>query len=444
MKKNKEKTLKEKKGLSYLTLFFFGVLKYTYWSFVCILPFLTRSWGWFTFILILLFLSNYFVGVVVFKRKHSGQNAWKISLLKCLLYLVVGLILPIFAFSLAKSFGFSIIKFLIFYTLLSSTLSVLAIIRRNKYPTISELAKGDRIQVFYRNKNTKEKLKGQITILNLKDQILTLKSDKDLLSLDFKQILKVKRKLSPKIFKLKIALWILIILCLGYCFKARLFHTCGPAYWPDGQWMCAQTWQCQQGRCGCHCDGVVAMKPIVYLYPETTINVKVELGYPQNTTHTYPKYNAPWQVQAKPNGNLTDLKTGRHYYALYWEGKNIVSTQNPSEGFVIKGENTISFLEEKLDQLGLTEREAEEFIVYWLPKLENAPYNFIRFQSLEEQNKNMPLIITPNPTTLIRVMMEYSNLNKPIEIKEQVLPPKPERIGFTVVEWGGTEIHIGK
>jgi len=182
-------------------------------------------------------------------------------------------------------------------------------------------------------------------------------------------------------------------------------------------------------------------KPIIYLYPKEIMNVTVELGYPGNTIHTYPKYNEPWQVQAEPNGDLTDLKNGRHYYALYWEGKNTVSASDITEGFVVAGKDTISFLEKKLDQLGLTEREAEEFIVYWLPKLESAPYNLIRFQTLAEQNKNMPLKITPAPQTLIRVMMEYRSLDKKIEITEQKLPIKPERTGFTVVEWGGTNLE---
>ena len=192
----------------------------------------------------------------------------------------------------------------------------------------------------------------------------------------------------------------------------------------------------------CIVEDVYDAKPIIYLYPEVITDVTVELGYPKNTTHTYPKYKGPWRVQAEPNGDLTDLKTGRHYYALYWEGKNIVSTNTPTEGFIVKGSDTISFLEEKLAILGLTDREAAEFIIYWLPKLENAPYNFIRFQSLAEQNKNMPLTITPTPKTLIRVMMEYVNLDKPIKVAKQKLPKTPTRTGFTVVEWGGTKIDI--
>ena len=45
-------------------------------------------------------------------------------------------------------------------------------------------------------------------------------------------------------------------------------------------------------------------------------------------------------------------------------------------GFVVEGKDTIKFLEEKLKQLGLTDKEADEFIIYWLPKLENNKYNY--------------------------------------------------------------------
>ena len=131
-------------------------------------------------------------------------------------------------------------------------------------------------------------------------------------------------------------------------------------------------------------------------------------------------------------------KKGRNLYALYWEGKNTERTK-AEEGFVVKGEDTISFLEEKLEILGLNEREANEFIIYWLPKLENNKYNYIRFETEEEINRNMPLYINPKPESLIRVMMEYKPLNKKIEVKEQKLET-PKREGYTVVEWGGTEI----
>ena len=44
-----------------------------------------------------------------------------------------------------------------------------------------------------------------------------------------------------------------------------------------------------------------------------------------------------------------------------------------------------------------------------------------------------------NLKTLIRVLMIFKPLNREINVKEQILP-RQERNGFTVVEWGGSEI----
>lgn len=185
-------------------------------------------------------------------------------------------------------------------------------------------------------------------------------------------------------------------------------------------------------------EPVVEMKPIIYIYPEREQEVTISVSNPQYLTTTYPKYEKYWKVLAKPNGDLIDLKTGRNLYALYWEGKNANKT-NMTEGFVIKGTDTAKFLEEKLEILGLNEREAEEFIIYWLPKLEHNEYNYIYFENIQEISEYMELNINPKPDTLIRVVMEFKALEKPIEVKEQKLV-KVERKGYTIVEWGGTEI----
>lgn len=179
-------------------------------------------------------------------------------------------------------------------------------------------------------------------------------------------------------------------------------------------------------------------KPIIYLYPQEEIQLTVKLGKEENITCSYPEYNNGWNVIAKPDGTLVDTKTGRNLYSLYWEGIHSEKC-NSTEGFVVKGSDTIKFLEEKLSILGLNELEAEEFIVYWLPKLQENEYNYIRFATLDEINNNMPLELSVEPDTMIRVLMQYKPLNEYVEVKEQELAT-PERKGFTVVEWGGTEI----
>ena len=185
-------------------------------------------------------------------------------------------------------------------------------------------------------------------------------------------------------------------------------------------------------------------KPIIYLYPDQEQELSVILGAPDRLTTTYPKYNNGWRVNAKPDGTLTDLNSGRELYSLYWEGVRNY-TPSLSEGFVVKGEDSASFLEEKLDYLGLDQKEAEEFIVYWLPKLEASPYNLIKFEDSNTIENDMPLEIYSDgsqiiPDTTIRVLMMYRPLSEPIKIPEQELAPTSARTGFTVVEWGGTEL----
>ena len=178
-------------------------------------------------------------------------------------------------------------------------------------------------------------------------------------------------------------------------------------------------------------------KPIIYIYPEEDMNVEVTVSNPEKFTVTYPKYENGWKVKALTDGTLID-KNNKKYYALYWEGNGDKDSIN-KDGFVVKGEDSASFLEEKLEILGLNYKEKNEFIMYWLPKLESNKYNYIRFKTREEIDNNMKLNINPEPDTLIRVMMEYKGLDKKIKVKEEKLT-KVERKGYTVVEWGGTEI----
>lgn len=182
-----------------------------------------------------------------------------------------------------------------------------------------------------------------------------------------------------------------------------------------------------------------ATKPIIYLYPTEETPVSVKVGYPDMMTHIYPEYNDGWNVLAQPNGDLVDLNTGRYQYSLYYECKNKHPYEVTDTGFVVENETVIPFLEEKLAILGLSEREAAEFIIYWLPILESNEYNYIRFATYDEIESNMPLNIQPKPDSLIRVMMLVKGLDEPIEVTEQILDT-PERTGFTVVEWGGVKI----
>ena len=184
------------------------------------------------------------------------------------------------------------------------------------------------------------------------------------------------------------------------------------------------------------CNRDIAYKPMIYLYPEQQTEVTVKLGNPEYLTTTYPKYNDGWKVLVDKDGTIK--MNNREYYGLFWEGNNHQVSMK-EDGFIVEGKDIEKFLEEKLKLLGLTDKETNEFIIYWLPQLKNNKYNYIRFETIEEINNYMPLTINPEPNTIIRILMDYKPLNKNINIKEQTLT-KVERQGFTVVEWGGSLI----
>jgi len=182
---------------------------------------------------------------------------------------------------------------------------------------------------------------------------------------------------------------------------------------------------------------LVVDKPILYLYPEEDVNVDVQLKYKERLIATYPKYQNGWKVLAKPNGDLYDM-AGNYYYALYWDEKD-KSDVDFSYGFYVTKEDAIPFLEEKLSIIGLNNRERNEFIMYWLPKLESNGQSLVYFELTEEREKNNPLLINPKPDSLLRVNMHIKKVSRKVNILEQELSSF-ERDGFVAVEWGGT-IH---
>ena len=155
------------------------------------------------------------------------------------------------------------------------------------------------------------------------------------------------------------------------------------------------------------------------------------------------KYSIPEIQNESPlfvvdsNRGLYD-KDGNYYYTLFWDAED-TSGIDLSEGFVVKGEDTAAFLREKLMYMGFNAKETNEFIIFWLERMENNKYNYIRFRQTEEVNEYMPMVLDKQPDTLLRVIMDYKALDEEIEVRPQELK-STERKGFVVTEWGGRNL----
>ena len=150
--------------------------------------------------------------------------------------------------------------------------------------------------------------------------------------------------------------------------------------------------------------GFLAGKPVIYLYPKETMDISVKLNIKKSEfTTIYPKFNGKntWNVKAKPNGDI--LIKDKIFPYLFWEAQAYTSLET-NEGFIVSDENAEKFLEEKLEILGLNEKEKTDFITFWLPVLLRNKLSLCYFQS-KKFFDNFELNITPKPDSLIRVFL---------------------------------------
>ncbi|MBI2436611.1 MAG: hypothetical protein HYV41_02625 [Candidatus Magasanikbacteria bacterium] len=177
-------------------------------------------------------------------------------------------------------------------------------------------------------------------------------------------------------------------------------------------------------------------KPVIYLYPEKTTDVRVQVAPNGGFTYTDPVYpHDGWFVRAQPNGQLYNYANKTNYTYLFWEG-HADGFGFPNRGFVFAQDEVPTGMRSLLAKTGLVGQEIEDFMEFWQDKMMQKPYVFVTFASEQDFERSAPLKVTPKPNTTIRVFMKFDLLDAPISVEP--LPIKtPKRKGFTVVEWGG-------
>ena len=195
----------------------------------------------------------------------------------------------------------------------------------------------------------------------------------------------------------------------------------------------------------------VTEKPVLYVYSpqEQLVTVSVDVDGAIDTAYPAPDAlettdwgtQASWTVTASPDGTLTD-QGGRTYPSLFWDGE--MTLEAPEQGFIVAREDAVVFLEEKLALLGLTDKEAADFITYWAPRIRANEYTFVSFDA-SSYTAHARYSFTDEagapvkPDTFIRVFMTIRQAEVTTQVREQAFGPTPQRTGLVAVEWGGTE-----
>ncbi len=171
-------------------------------------------------------------------------------------------------------------------------------------------------------------------------------------------------------------------------------------------------------------------KPAIYLYPKQEQEIMIELDIRGIITKSDPEYEEQWKVVATTDSIIDDK-----YDYLFYEAQLDVLLL-PDNGWVVEGEELSSWFNEYLPRLGLEGKEIVQFKEYWLPELPHSDYYVIKKLGDDFLKQNMRLIITPNPDTLIRVLLYFEPVDSLQKMPEPNIQPQT-RHGFTVVEWGG-------
>lgn len=180
-------------------------------------------------------------------------------------------------------------------------------------------------------------------------------------------------------------------------------------------------------------DHAQAFKPNIYIYPEETMELDVNIIFPHGgrITTSVPPYNTDgWHITVEPSGIID----GQYEYLFY------ESTQPDygqyEVGWVVAREELEDFFRDNLAQTGFNEKEIADFVDYWVPRLLEYPYYAIYPQYNDELEEIIKLNFSARPDNLIRLIYSVRGLeNNNLDIQEPVIP-QFARNGFTVVEWG--------
>lgn len=177
-------------------------------------------------------------------------------------------------------------------------------------------------------------------------------------------------------------------------------------------------------------------KPAIYIYPEENDRFQVKLSLKNGTkiTESTPEYKSGWDASVEKSGKID----GKYDY-LFYEA-SIKKIPDIPCGYCISQGNLKNELDELLMEIGLNEQETDEFLDYWLNRLQDYKYYKI-FPVVNRQLEDyVELEITPPAKTSLRVWFFFQGCDKPEELPSPHID-KFVREGTTVIEWGGVMLN---
>ena len=178
-------------------------------------------------------------------------------------------------------------------------------------------------------------------------------------------------------------------------------------------------------------SSVEIKKPNIYLYPTRKETLTVQIAPIGKITTSIPEYNTGWNVVVAPGGRINDT-----YDFLFYEA--VVDYNFTFDaGWVFQRSDFDNRMNAILVAIGLNDRERGDFMDYWAKRIDwKKKYCVAYYLKRNEIDKAIPLTVSKNPESLLRVFFKFVLTDTLTTIPEPKID-KFQRVGFSVVEWGG-------
>jgi hypothetical protein len=172
-------------------------------------------------------------------------------------------------------------------------------------------------------------------------------------------------------------------------------------------------------------------KPNIYIYPVEESEVTVRLTFPAGggITVSDPPYGDGWTVTVTPEGIIDGEWT-----FLFYEGRSSGSVQREA-GWIVRREDLEGFFRENLAATHFYGPEIEDFVEFWVPRLNDHPFFAVYPQYNPIYEGMVGLAVEPEPWTVIRLAYAVEGLEEYFDLMPAAIPAY-EIGGFTVHEWG--------
>lgn len=180
---------------------------------------------------------------------------------------------------------------------------------------------------------------------------------------------------------------------------------------------------------------IMVEKPAVYIYPEQPgrFGVELEFGPAIQLTASEPDYGDGWDVAVDETGRI-DATWDYLFYEIAMRGAPVIQ-----EGWCLSWSELPEGLEIITKDMGLNAAEQDDFLDYWMPRL--PPRNYYQILPVSGLNLDawVELKVTPAPDAVLRFWLFFKGNDRAVELTAPRIHDF-QRIGTTVVEWGGAVI----